>query len=170
MAAEGCEDHRDAEGDEAQAADACYDIVTKETMELGLQGSVIVVEGVLLVQGELEFHLGHPFEILVDVGEGPADAVEDFVEGGTVDAGKYVEPFQFEVDVVEDEAGEEPILCVRDEGGDLAGCAGEEGGEARAQQLYEFPVLAACLGDGLVVEYLAEAVGEVAVVGGEDVG
>ena len=82
----------------------------------------------LLGEGELEFHLGHSFNILVDVGKGPADVVEDFIEGRAVDAGKYVEPFQLEVDVVEDKAGEEAVFCVRDEGGDLAGRAGEDGG------------------------------------------
>lgn len=141
VAAEGCQDHCDAEGDEAQAADAGYDVVAKEAVELGLQVGVVVVEGVLLVQGELKFHFGHSFKVLVDVGEGPADVVEDFVEGGSVDAGKYVEPFQLEVDVVEDEAGEEAVFCVRDEGGDLAGRAGEDGGEARAQELHEFLTL-----------------------------
>lgn len=62
MAAEGCEDHCDTESDEAQAADTCYDVVAKETVKLGLQGSVILVEDVLLVQGELEFHFGHSFK------------------------------------------------------------------------------------------------------------
>ncbi len=170
MATEGCEDHCDAEGDEAEAADAGYDVVAKEAVELGLGGGVVVVEGVLLAGGELEFHFGHCFEVLVDVGERPADVVEDFVEGGAVDAGEDVEPLELEVDVVEDEAGEEAVLGVRDEGADLAGRAGEDGGEARAQEFDEFAVLAAGVGDGLVVEGFAEAVGEVAVVGGEDVG
>jgi len=62
------------------------------------------------------------------VGKGPADVVEDFVEGGAVDAGKNIEPLELEVDVVEDEAGEEAVLCIRYEGGDLAGRAGEDGG------------------------------------------
>lgn len=73
--------HRNAEGDEAQAVDAGYDIVTKEAVKFGLQGGVVVVEGMLLIRGELEFHLGHSFHVLIDVGEGPADVVEDFVEG-----------------------------------------------------------------------------------------
>lgn len=81
VAAAGCEGHRNAEGDEAQAADAGYDIVTKEAVKFGLQGGVVVVEGMLLIRGELEFHLGHSFQVLIDVGEGPADVVEDFVEG-----------------------------------------------------------------------------------------
>lgn len=73
--------HRNAEGDEAQAVDAGYDIVTKEAVKFGLQGGVVVVEGMLLIRGELEFHLGHSFQVLIDVGEGPVDVVEDFVEG-----------------------------------------------------------------------------------------
>ena len=73
--------HRNAEGDEAQAVDAGYDIVTKEAVKFGLQGGVVVVEGMLLIRGELEFHLGHSFQVLIDAGEGPADVVEDFVEG-----------------------------------------------------------------------------------------
>lgn len=63
------------------AADAGCDIVTKEAVKFGLQGAVVVVEGMLLIRGELEFHLGHSFQVLIDVGEGPADVVEDFVEG-----------------------------------------------------------------------------------------
>lgn len=81
VAAAGCEDHRNAEGDETQAADAGYDIVTKEAVKFGQHGGVVVVEGMLLIRGELEFHLGHYFRVLIDVGEGPADVVEDFVEG-----------------------------------------------------------------------------------------
>lgn len=81
VAAAGCEGHRNAEGDETQAADAGYDIVTKEAVKFGLQGGVVVVEGMLLIRGELEFHLGHSFQVLIDAGEGPADVVEDFVEG-----------------------------------------------------------------------------------------
>lgn len=81
MAAAGCEDHRNAEGDEAQAADAGCDIVTKEAVKFGLQGTVVVVEGMPLILGKLEFHLGHSFQVLIDVGKGPADVVENFVEG-----------------------------------------------------------------------------------------
>ena len=52
----------------------------------------------------------------------------------------------------------------------MSRCSGEDGGEARPQEFHKFPVFAPGVGDRLVVEGLPEAVGVVAVVGGEDIG
>ncbi len=46
-------------------------------------------------------------------------------------SGEDVEPFQLEVQVVENEAGEKAVLGIGDEGGDLPGCVGEDSGHAK---------------------------------------
>lgn len=70
-------------------------------------------------------------------------------------------------EAIEDESAEKAVLGVRDKVLDLAGCAGEDGGKTGALDVDVFPVLAAGVGDGLVLEGLAEAFGVVAVVGRE---
>lgn len=91
----------------------------------------VVVEGALLAGGlgELQFRLH--LQALVEFEEAVADVVEDFFLGGVAGAGEDVDPFQAEVEVVENEAAEQAVLCIRDEGGDLAGRSGEDGGEDR---------------------------------------
>ena len=168
--AEGAQDHRETEGDEAEAPDAADDVFAEEVVVLLLGAAVVVVEGALLAggQGKLQFRLH--LQALVEFEEAVADVVEDFFQGGVAGAGENVNPFQAEVEVVEDEAAEQAVLRIRDEGGDLSRCSGEDGGEVRPQEFYKFPVFSPGVGDGLVVEGLPEAVGVVAVVGGEDIG
>ena len=168
--AERGEDHRNAEGNEAQTPDAGNDVVPEEEMVFGLRGTVVGVEAVLLVRGELELDLRLHLQALVKVGETPADVVEDFFERTALGPGEDVEPLQLETEVVEDEAGEKAVLGVRDKGGYLPGRAGEDRREARAKQLHELPVFPSGVRNGLVVEGLAEAVAVVAEVGAEDVG
>ena len=168
--AEGAQDHRETESDEAEAPDAADDVFAEEVVVLLLGAAVVVVECVLLAggQGKLQFRLH--LQALVEFEEAVADVVEDFFQGGVAGACEDVNPFQPEVEVVEDEAAEQAVLCIRDEGGDLAGRSGEDCGEAWPQEFHKFPVFAPGVGNGLVVEGLPEAVGVVAVVGGEDVG
>ena len=163
--AEGGEDEGDAEGDEAEAADGGDDVVAEEAGVLGLGCGVPGVEVLLLVLGEDEFGIGPVEKGFVEVEVALSQGVEDGVEGAGGAAGKDVDPDGLEVQVVENEAGEEAVFGVGDEGGDLPGRSGKDGGEARPQELDEFPVLAAGVGYGLVVEGLAKAVGVVAEVG-----
>ena len=93
-----------------------------------------------------------------------------FVKGGVGVGAEHVIPYEAEVEEVEDEAAEQAVLGVGDEIQNLSGCSGEERGETRILDVHIFTVLAADVGDGLVVESLAEAVGIVAVVGAECVG
>lgn len=165
--AERGEDHRDAEGDEAQAPDAGDDVIPEEEVIFGLRGAVVGVEAVLLVRGELEFDLRLHLQPLVEVGEAPSDVVKDFFEGAALRPGEDVEPLQLEAEVVEDEAGEKAVFGVRDEGRYLPGRSGEDRREARAKQLYKLTVFTAGVGNGLVVEGLAETVAVVAEVGAE---
>ena len=124
--AERGEDHRDAEGNEAQAPDAGDDVIPEEEVVFGLRGAVVGVEAVLLVRGELEFDLRLHLQPLVEVGEAPSDVVKDFFEGAALRPGEDVEPLQLEAEVVEDEAGEKAVFCIRDEGRYLPGRAGED--------------------------------------------
>lgn len=93
-----------------------------------------------------------------------------FVKCGVGVGAEHVVPYEAEIEEVEDEAAEQAVLGVGDEIQNLSGRAGEERGEARILDVHIFTVLAADVGDGLVVECLAEAVGVVAVVGAECVG
>lgn len=164
------EDHRDAEGNEAQAPDTGDDVIPEEEVVFGLRGTVVGVEADLLIRGELEFDLRPHLQALAEVGKAPADVVEDFFEGAALGPGEDVEPLQLEAEVVEDEAGEKAVFGVRDEGGYLPGRTGEDRRETRAKQLHKLTVFAAGVGNGLVVEGLAESIAVVAEVGAEDVG
>ena len=93
-----------------------------------------------------------------------------FVKGGVGVGAEHIVPDKAKVKEVEDEAAEQAVLGVGDEIQDLPGCSGEERGKARILDVHIFTILAADVGDGLVVEGLAEAVGVVAVVGAEGVG
>lgn len=100
----------------------------------------------------------------------PAECLKMFVKGGVGVGAEHIVPDEAEIQKVEDEAAEEAVLGVGDEVKDLSRCAGEECRESRALDIHIFAVLAADVGDGLVVEGLSEAVGVVAVVGAECVG
>lgn len=99
-----------------------------------------------------------------------SESLEMFVKGGVGVGAEHVVPYEAEFEEVEDEAAEQAVLGVGDEIQDLPGRSGEERGEARILDVHIFTVLATDVGDGLVVECLAEAVGVVAVVGAESVG
>lgn len=99
-----------------------------------------------------------------------SESLEMFIKGGVGVGAEHVVPHEAEVEEVEYEAAEQAVLGVGDEIQNLSGRSGEERGKARILDVHIFTVLAADVGDGLVMEGLAEAVGVVAVVGTESVG
>ena len=105
----------------------------------------------------------------MEVMEIMSESLEVFVKGGVGVGAEHVVPYEAEVEEVEDEAAEQAVLCVCDEIENLTGRAGEEGGQTWILDVHIFTVLAADVGDGLVMECLAETVGVVAVVGAEGV-
>lgn len=136
----------------------------------GLPGgeSFIEVSGLDWCEGEADV-LGF-FEDGVKVVELPAECLKMSVKGGVGVGAEDIVPDEAEVEEVEYEAAEEAVLGIGDEVENLSRCSGEERREARALDIHIFAVLAADVGDGLVMEGLAEAVGIVAVVGAECVG
>ena len=99
-----------------------------------------------------------------------SESLEMFVKSGVGVGAEHVVPYEAKVEEVEDEAAEQAVLGVGDEIQNLLGRSGEERGKARVLDVHIFTVLAADVGDGLVMESLAESVGVVAVVGAECVG
>ena len=90
----------------------------------------------------------------------------DSVVGG----GEDVEPFEDKTLIVEDEAAEEAVFGIGDERENLTWSAGEQSREARTGKLDKLTVFAAGIRYHFVMESLAEAIGEVAIVGLEGVG
>lgn len=99
-----------------------------------------------------------------------SESLEMFVKCGVGMGAEHVVPYEAEVEEVEDDAAEQAVLGIGDEIQNLPGCSGEERVKAWILDVHIFTVLAADVGDGLVMESLAEAVGVVAVVGAESVG
>lgn len=130
----------------------------------------VCVEGIFLGGREVEGDFSHFAEHVVEVVELGAEAAEVVVGRAAVGFGEDVLPLQAGGEVVEHEAAEKAVLGIRDEVQDLLGRAGEKAAEARVLEVDVFAVFAADVGDVLVVEGFAEAVGVVAVVGGEGVG
>ena len=162
--------HRDAEGDEAQAADGGDELVSAAVAVGGLPAVELGVEVCGLVFCEAEADVRAAAEDGVEVVELLAESLEVFVEGGVGAAAEDIVPDETEVEDIEDETAEESVLGIGDEVEDLAGRACEQGRETRVADVDIFTVFAADVGDGLVVEGFAEAIGVVAVVGAEGVG
>lgn len=133
----------------------------------------MVVEGLLLAQGQGELDGRGVLECMVESQELFAQGVKVFVQGLSGAFVKDVVPFGFLVQVVEEEAAEQAVLYVGHEVDHLLRGAGEYGGKAGLFHLDVFPLAAAEVGDGFVVKGFAEAVGEVAEVlaegGGEGI-
>ena len=167
---EGGEDHGDAEGYKAQTADGGDDIDIAAEDCIVLEFLKDGVELVLLLFGEGEDDVRSVLKLGVEVEEFRAKAGKVFVDAAVSALGKDVVPGDAGGKAVEDKSAEKAVLGVRDEILNLAGRAGEDGREAGAFDVDVFPVFAAGVGYGLVLERLAEALGVVAVVGGEGVG
>ncbi len=167
---DGGENHGNAEGDEAQAADGGDDFVSKELRVFPVDHAEVSIEGVFLGGREVEGDFTYFAQHVVEVVELGAQALEVVVSCAAIGLGEDVLPLQAGGEVVEHKAAEKAVLGIRDEVLDLLGRAGEQATQPRVLEVDVFSVFSADIGDVLVVEGLAEAVGVVAVVGGEGVG
>ena len=166
------EAHCDAEHHDSEPADGCDEVFSAVGKAFFLPAGEGGVEVLALLSGEAEEEVSaFAVENLEEVVVVGSELLEAFIEcafGRGV--GEDVVPDCRNVQAVECEAAEEAVFRVGDEVENLARSAGEDGGEAGLADVDIFAVLAADVGDGLVVEGLAEAVGVVAVVGAEGVG
>ena len=155
--AEGREDHGDAEGDKAQAADGGNDINVAAENRFMLEFLEDGVELVLLVFGEGENDIRGILEFRVEVEEFCAQGSKVFVDVAIAAFGKDVVPSDTGRKAVEHESAEKTVLGVGDKVLDLAGRAGEDGRQAGALDVDVLPVFATGVGDGLMLECLTEA-------------
>ncbi len=162
--------HRYAESDESKPSDGGHELVSAAVAVFGLPGGEGFVEVGGLRGREGEADTAGLFEDGVEVVEFRSEFAEAVVKCGVGAGAEHIVPDEAEVEEVEDEAAEETVLGIGDEVDNLPGCSCQERGEARILDIHVFTVLAPDVGDGLVVEGLAEAVGVVAVVGAEGVG
>lgn len=105
-------------------------------------------------------------EVVVVLAEGGEVVFKGLVAGFCKD----IVPDELCVEVVEKKAAEQAVFGISDEVQDLTRRAGENCRESGILDVHVFAILAADVGDGLVVKGLSEAVGVVAVVGAECVG
>lgn len=170
---EGGEDHGDTEGAYRQATDGGDGIVPKDGVVFSLDLVEVFVEVLALLCRETNLNASVLLQAVV---EGEELATEDFemvVQGFSISFVQDIEPDEEFVQAVEEEAGEEAVFYAGHQVGDLLRRAGEDGGNAGLLDADVFPFRATEVGDGLVLEALTEALGEVAEVlaetGGEDI-
>lgn len=168
--AQGGEDEDDAEGAQAHPAHRSDNVFSVGVHLAGLDVGEVGVEAGALVRCHLHADALQGLKQLEEGVELFADLLEVFVQSYSAAGIEDIVPFASGVQVVEHKAGEKSVLGVLDEGADLLRDAGEKGAQARGLDADVFLVLAADVGDGFVVEGLAEAIGVVAVVGVEGVG
>lgn len=122
--------HRDAEDDEAEAADGGDDVFSvgdgRNVLEFVEDG----VEFLFMVGLELECRLGGVEQRFAEVVEFAAEVGEVFVKRAFRVFGKDVVPDEPYGKLIEDDAAEEAVFGVGDEVLDLARGTGEERGEA----------------------------------------
>ena len=118
----------------------------------------MVVEGLLLARGQGKLDGRSVLEGMVEGQELLAEGIEVLVQGLSRAFVKDVNPFGFFVQIVEEEAAEKAVLYVGHEVDHLLRGAGEDGGEAGLFHLDVFPLAAAEVRDGFVVEGFAETV------------
>ena len=135
---------------------------------LGVGEAAVKVPLLLLGQGETKVFPG--FEDVVQVLDSGPEFQEEIVLGDLVLVGERAEPDEFSLQAVEREAAEQAVLGIRDEIENLIRGAGEQRGQFGLLNEHTLAVLASGERDVFVVKRLAEAVGILAVVGGEDVG
>ena len=111
---EGGEDHGDAEGDKAQAADGGDDVDIAAENGFILEFFKDGVELVLLLIGEGEDDVGSVLKFSVEVEEFCAQVGKVFVDAAVSALGKDVVPCDAGGETVEDESAEKAVLGVRD--------------------------------------------------------
>ena len=111
---EGGEDHGDAEGDKAQAADGGNNVHVAAEDGLVLEFLKDGVELVLLLLGKGEDYIRSVLELCVKVEVFRAQAGKVFVDAAVSALGKDVVPGDAGGKAVEDESAEKAVLGVRD--------------------------------------------------------
>lgn len=128
---QGGENHGDAEEAPGETVGAGGVTVSVDLLHARFFSGEKVVEGFRLRQRESERDLRCLLQFLGKGSEKLTGSVESLFKGSVAAVGcEAVLPLGRGVDAVEDEAGEEPVLGILDEGFDLLGGAGEDGGEA----------------------------------------
>ena len=167
---EGGEDHGYAECDYPETAHRCDEVLSAAVDVLGLVSVKGGVEVCLLLWRKAELKVFAASEYIVEVMVVFSEGTEVVIEGAVKGVVKDIVPDNPGVQCVECEAAEKAVLGIGDEVEDLMWGSGQEGGEPWVADADIFSVFAPDVGDGLVVECLAEAIGVVAVVGAEGVG
>ena len=170
---EGGEDHGDAIGAHSQAADGGDGIVPEDGVVFGLDLVEVFVEVLALLCRETNLDANVLLQAVVESEELATEDFEMVVQGFSISFVQDIEPDEGFVQTVEEEAGEEAVFNAGHQVGDLLGSSRKDGGDTGLLDADVFPFRAAKVGDGLVLEALAEALGEVAEVlaetGGKDV-
>ena len=123
---EGGEDHGDAEGDKAQAADGGNNVHVAAEDGLILEFFKNGVELVLLLLGEGEDDVRGILELCIEIEELCAQIGKVLVDATVSALGKNVMPGDAGRETVEDKSAEKAVLGVCDKVLDLAGRAGED--------------------------------------------
>lgn len=170
---EGSEDHGDAEGAYSQATNGSDGIVPEDGVVFSLDLVEVFVEVLALLCRETDLDAGILLQAVVESEELAAKDFEMVVQRLSVSFVQDIEPDEGFVQTIEEEAGEESVFYAGHQVGYLLGRTGKDGGDTGLLDADIFPFRAAKVGDGLVLEALAEALGEVAEVlaeaGGKDV-
>lgn len=131
------------------------------------------VEVPALLCRETDLDAGVLLQAVIKGEELTAEDFEMVVQGLPVTFVQDIEPDEGFIQAIEEETGEETVLYAGHQVGNLLGRSGEDGRDTGLLNADIFPFRAAKVGDGLVLEALAEALGEVAEVlaeaGGKDV-
>lgn len=170
---EGGKDHGNTEGAHRQAANGSDGIVPKDGVVFSLDLVEVFVEVLALLSRETDLDAGVLLQAVIKGEELTAEDFEMVVQGLPVTFVQDIEPDEGFVQAIEEETGEETVLYAGHQVGNLLGRSGEDGRDTGLLDADIFPFRAAKVGDGLVLEALAEALGEVAEVlaeaGGKDV-
>ena len=167
---QGGQNHSDTVGDETETPDGGDDSVTVLVVQRHLRVGEVAVKVPLLLLGQGETKVFPGFEDVVQVLDSGPEFQEEIVLGDRFLVGEGTEPDEFRLQAVECEAAEQAVLGIRDEIENLIRRAGEQRGQLGLLDEHTLAVLTSGERYVLVVKRLAEAVGILAVVGGEDVG
>ena len=167
-AAERGENHDDAESDETETTDGGEDVFAKHIVIVVLHLLEHGIELVFLGFGKRETDWIGVLKSLVKLEKLLPELIEIIVKRFFFF--KNIAPRENEVHFVEYETAEQTVFSVVYQRCDLAWSAGENGRQARTFKLDKLAIFAASVGDKLVMECLAETIGEIAVVGLKGVG
>ncbi len=159
--------HADAVGRQSEPAHGWQQLHAEAPHALLLKFGEEPVEVGLLPARQRKAHGLGAGEAAVELEEASSQTDEPVVQRIVFVAGKDIVPCRPHGQRVEEEPGEEAVLGVGNQRAYLSGRAAEQDGQAGHGNLHVFAVFPAVVGDGLVVEGLAQAVAVVAVLAAE---